>query len=244
MEERKHKHALPVGYRLRDYRIVDVLGVGGFGITYLAHDDTLERRVAIKEYLPNEFAVRDGTTVHPKSTTDREDFEWGLQRFLDEARTLARFRHPNLVRVVTYFEANRTAYIVMDYEEGEPLDRLLARHGWLTEAQLKRVLLPIIDGLRAVHAAGFLHRDIKPSNVFVRRSDETPLLLDFGAAPQVEESDGGGLDGLFAAGAVRERGGAGALDGHLRAVSIVLPGDNRDSVHRGAATDQSPGAAT
>ena len=184
MEERTHKHALPVGYRLRDYRIVDVLGVGGFGITYLANDDTLERRVAIKEYLPNEFAVRDGTTVHPKSTTDREDFEWGLQRFLDEARTLARFRHPNLVRVVAYFEANRTAYIVMDYEEGEPLDRLLQRHGRLTEAQLKRVLLPIVDGLRAVHAAGFLHRDIKPSNVFVRRSDETPVLLDFGAARQ------------------------------------------------------------
>ena len=184
MEERTHKHALPVGYRLRDYRIVDVLGVGGFGITYLANDDTLERRVAIKEYLPNEFAVRDGTTVHPKSTNDREDFEWGLQRFLDEARTLARFRHPNLVRVVAYFEANRTAYIVMDYEEGEPLDRLLARHGRLTEAQLQRVLLPIIDGLREVHAAGFLHRDIKPSNVFVRRSDETPVVLDFGAARQ------------------------------------------------------------
>ena len=184
MEERTHKHALPAGHRLRDYRITDVLGVGGFGITYLAQDDTLQRRVAIKEYLPNEFAVRDGTTVHPKSSTDREDFEWGLQRFLDEARTLARFRHPNLVRVVTYFEANRTAYIVMDYEEGEPLDRLLERHGRLTEAQLKRVLLPIVDGLREVHAAGFLHRDIKPSNVFVRRSDETPVLLDFGAARQ------------------------------------------------------------
>ena len=184
MEERTHKHALSVGYRLRDYRIVDLLGVGGFGITYLAHDDTLDRRVAIKEYLPNEFAVRDGTTVHPKSMTDRDDFEWGLQRFLDEARTLARFRHPNLVRVVAYFEANRTAYIVMDYEDGEPLDRLLERHGKLTEAQLQRILLPIIDGLGEVHAAGFLHRDIKPSNVFVRRSDESPVLLDFGAARQ------------------------------------------------------------
>ena len=126
--------------------------------------------------------MRDGTTVHPKSMTDRDDFEWGLQRFLDEARTLARFRHPNLVRVVAYFEANRTAYIVIDYEEGEPLDRLLERHGRLTEAQLKRVLLPVVEGLREVHAAGFLHRDIKPSNVFVRRSDESPVLLDFGAA--------------------------------------------------------------
>ena len=184
MEERNHKHALPMGYRLRDYRVVDVLGVGGFGITYLAHDHTLDRRVAIKEYLPNEFAVRDGTTVHPKSFTDHDDFEWGLQRFLDEARTLARFRHPNLVRVVAYFEANRTAYIVMDYEEGESLDCLLERHGKLTEAQLQRILLPIVDGLGEVHAAGFLHRDIKPSNVFVRRSDESPVLLDFGAARQ------------------------------------------------------------
>ena len=184
MEEGTHKHVLPVGCRLGDFRIVDVLGVGGFGVTYLAHDDTLDRRVAIKEYLPNEFAVRDGTTVYPKSTSDREDFEWGLQRFLDEARTLARFRHPNLVRVVTYFEANRTAYIVMDYEEGEPLDKLLERHGRLTEAQLQRVLLPIVEGLKEVHAAGFLHRDIKPSNVYVRRSDESPVLLDFGAARQ------------------------------------------------------------
>ena len=184
MEDSKHKHALPAGYRLGDHCIVDVLGVGGFGITYLAHDDTLDRRVAIKEYLPNEFAVRDGATVHPKSATDRADFEWGLQRFLDEARTLARFRHPNLVRVVSYFEANHTAYIVMDYEEGEPLDKLLESHGCLSEAQLKRVLLPIVDGLKEVHAAGFLHRDIKPSNVFVRRSDESPVLLDFGAARQ------------------------------------------------------------
>ena len=95
----------------------------------------------------------------------------------DEARTLTRFRHPNLVQVSDYFGANNTAHIVMDYEVGEPRDALLAHHGTLTEAQLKRVLLPVADGLRQVHAAGFLHRDIKPSNIFVRRSDETPLEL-------------------------------------------------------------------
>ena len=184
MEERTHKQALPAGYRLQNFRVLRVLGVGGFGVTYLAEHITLGQQAAIKEYLPNEFAVREGATVHPKSEADRADFEWGLQRFLDEAQTLARFEHRNVVRVRDYFEANRTAYIVMDYEEGEPLDRLLARHGRLTEAQLQRVLLPIIDGLREVHAAGFLHRDIKPSNVFVRRSDETPVLLDFGAARQ------------------------------------------------------------
>ena len=184
MEKSTHKQALPLGHRLRNYRIEGVLGVGGFGVTYLAAHATLGHRAAIKEYLPNEFAVRDGTTVHPKSTSDRSDFEWGLTRFLDEAKTLARFEHRNLVRVRDYFEANRTAYIVMDYEDGEPLDRLLERHGTLTEAQLKRVLLPIVDGLREVHGAGFLHRDIKPSNVFVRREDESPVLLDFGSARQ------------------------------------------------------------
>ena len=85
----------------------------------------------MKEYLPNEIAVRDGTEVHPKSSGDREGFEWGLSRFLDEAQTLARFEHPNVVRVRDCFEANNTAYIVMDYEDGEPLDELLQRHGTL-----------------------------------------------------------------------------------------------------------------
>ena len=179
-----HKQALPPGHQLGHYRLLDVLGVGGFGVTYLGEHVSLGHRVAVKEYLPNEFAVREGATVHPKSPADREDFEWGLSRFVDEARTLTRFRHPNLVRVSDYFEANNTAYIVMDYEDGEPLDALLQRHGTLTEAQLKRVLLPVADGLRQVHAAGFLHRDIKPSNIFVRRSDETPVLLDFGSARQ------------------------------------------------------------
>lgn len=184
MSESQHKQALPPGFLVNGYRVVDVLGVGGFGVTYLARHDKLGHRVAIKEYLPNEFAVRDGTTVHPKSTADASDFEWGLARFLDEAKTLARFEHRNVVRVRDYFEANHTAYIVMDYEDGEPLDSLLMRHGTLTENQLKRVLLPIVDGLREVHAAGFLHRDIKPSNIFVRRDDESPVLLDFGAARQ------------------------------------------------------------
>ena len=184
MPDSDHKQALPPGHQLGHYRLLDVLGVGGFGVTYLGEHVSLGHRVAVKEYLPNEFAVREGATVHPKSPADREDFEWGLTRFVDEARTLTRFRHPNLVRVSDYFEANSTAYIVMDYEDGEPLDALLQRHGTLTEAQLKRVLLPVADGLRQVHAAGFLHRDIKPSNIFVRRSDETPVLLDFGSARQ------------------------------------------------------------
>ena len=179
-----HKQALPPGFTLGSYRIERVLGVGGFGVTYLCEHGGLGVQVAVKEYLPIEVAVRDGAEVHPKSVGDREGFEWGLERFLEEARTLARFRHPNVVRVRDCFEANRTAYIVMDYEDGEPLDALLRRHGTLTEAQLRRIALPLADGLREVHAAGFLHRDVKPANVFVRRSDETPVLLDFGSARQ------------------------------------------------------------
>ena len=184
MSAEDHKQALPPGFRLGAYHVVRVLGVGGFGVTYLCEHTGLAVQVAVKEYLPNEIAVRDGTEVHPKSAGDREGFEWGLGRFLDEARTLARFEHPNVVRVRDCFEANNTAYIVMDYEDGEPLDRLLQRLGTLTEGQLKRVLLPVVDGLRQVHAAGFLHRDIKPANIFVRRSDESPVLLDFGSARQ------------------------------------------------------------
>ena len=113
MNDSEHKQALPTGYRLQSYHVVDVLGIGGFGVTYLCEHTTLGHQVAIKEYLPNEFAVRDGVTVFPKSQADRDDFEWGLTRFLDEAKTLARFEHRNLVRVRDYFEANHTAYIVM-----------------------------------------------------------------------------------------------------------------------------------
>ena len=184
VDESEHRQALPPGHQLNAYRLIEVLGVGGFGVTYLAHDATLERRVAIKEYLPNEFAMRDGTTVHPKSRSDQEDFQWGLERF---STRRARWRDSAIrtwCAVVEYFEANNTAYIVMEYEEGEPLDRLLDSHGTLSEAQLRGVLLPIVDGLKQVHAAGYLHRDVKPSNVYVRRADETPVLLDFGAARQ------------------------------------------------------------
>ena len=184
MNTQDHKQALPPGFRLGSYRVVRVLGAGGFGVTYLCEHGGLGVMVAVKEYLPNDIAVRSGNAVAPKSAADREGYQWGLGRFLDEARTLARFEHRNVVRVRDYFEANDTAYIVMDYEDGEPLDRVLERKGTLTEAQIKRVLLPIVAGLRQVHAAGFLHRDVKPANIFIRRSDESPVLLDFGSARQ------------------------------------------------------------
>ncbi len=185
MDIQDHKQALPPSFRLGNYRVVRVLGAGGFGVTYLCEHGGLGVTVAVKEYLPNDIAVRTRNVVVPKSPADREGYQWGLSRFLDEARTLARFEHRNVVRVRDVFEANCTAYIVMDYEDGEPLDRVLEHKGTLSEAQLKRVLLPIVDGLRQVHAAGFLHRDVKPANIFIRRSDQSPVLLDFGAARQV-----------------------------------------------------------
>ena len=246
MSAEDHKQALPPGFRLGAYHIVRVLGVGGFGVTYLCEHTGLAVQVAVKEYLPNEIAVRDGTEVHPKSDDDREGFEWGLSRFLDEARTLARFEHPNVVRVRDCFEANNTAYIVMDYEEGEPLDRLLQRLGTLTEGQLKRVLLPVVDGLRQVHAAGFLHRDIKPANIFVRRSDESPVLLDFGSARQALGRRSRSVTAIasagFAAGAVRERRAPGRVDGHLRSFGAVLPRHRGRRADGGAAAPK-PAAA-
>ena len=180
----QHRQALSPGTELHRYRLLGVLGVGGFGVTYLAEHVSLGRQVAVKEYLPSELALRHKTAVQPKSPTDRPDFEWGLGRFLDEARTLARFEHRNLVRVRDFFKANGTAYMVMDYEEGEPLSDLLDRRGSLTENELERLVLPLVDGLVEVHAAGFLHRDIKPSNIYLRQSDGSPVLLDFGAARQ------------------------------------------------------------
>ena len=178
----QYRQALPAGYQLHSYRVKKVLGVGGFGVTYLAEHTRLGHNVALKEYMPNEFAVREGTTVHPKSRTDKDDFQWGLTRFLDEAKILIQFKHPNLVRVMDYFDANNTAYFAMEYEVGEPLDQVLRRRGRLTEPQLRHLLLPIVDGLKMVHRAGYLHRDIKPANIFIRRKDESPVLLDFGAA--------------------------------------------------------------
>jgi len=177
-----HVFALPSGHVLNDYRILAVLGHGGFGITYLAEDTKLRMQVAIKEYLPNEIAVRaDGLTVRSKSSDDDGDFQWGLDRFLREAQTLARFKHPNIIGVRRYFEAHGTAYMVMDYEDGESLSEVLNERPDMTEAEIGRLLFPLLDGLETVHKGQTLHRDIKPGNIYVRR-DGTPVLLDFGAA--------------------------------------------------------------
>jgi len=180
----EYLNALPSGYQLHEYAVDKVLGVGGFGITYLGRDTTLNLKVAIKEYLPNELAVRDtNLNVLPKSSDCEETYYWGLDRFLQEARLLARFNHPNIVRVLRFFEANGTAYMMMQYEEGESLDEKLKKTpAPLDEASLQAVLFPLLDGLKVMHGEGFLHRDIKPGNIYIRRNDGSPVLLDFGAA--------------------------------------------------------------
>ena len=189
----ENRLSLPVGYMLQEYRIEKVLGIGGFGVSYLAHDTNLNAKVAIKEYLPNDLAVRNEETaaVLAKSSRDDEEYRIGLDRFLLESRTLATFRHANIVRVNRFFETNNTAYMVMDYEFGESLNawmkkRLERGDGAPDEQALLKMMVPLIQGLESVHAGGFLHRDIKPANIYVRDSDGSLVLLDFGAARQTK----------------------------------------------------------
>jgi len=174
--------ALAPGQTIFEYRIERMLGGGGFGITYLAQDINLQLPVAIKEYFPGDLAVRAADlSVHVRSGENKGQFQWGLERFLDEARALASFRHPNIVRVLRYFKENGTAYIVMEYESGDPLKRWLAKQPALDQQSLLKIIYPLMDGLEAVHKVNFLHRDIKPDNIYIR-ADGTPVLLDFGAA--------------------------------------------------------------
>ena len=176
--------ALKPGDHLLEYRIEKVLGHGGFGITYLAHDTLLDAPYAIKEFLPPELAARDrDNSVTLRSEATRKPFDWAREKFLNEARVLARFAHPNLVRVNRFFEANGTVYFVMDYVDGQPLSDWLKAGGSVDQKLLESILLPLADGLVAVHAEGVLHRDIKPGNIILR-PDGSPVLIDFGAARQ------------------------------------------------------------
>ena len=182
-----HKNALPIGYQLAEYTIESVLGHGGFGITYLAQDTALGAQVAVKEYLPHQFALRDSKTNVVLPNPSREavrDYHWGLKNFVKEARALAQFKHPHIVRVLRFLEANGTAYMVMEYEKGESLSQHLKQSGpRLDETQLLRVFIPILNGLHAVHEASMLHLDIKPENIYLR-ADGNPILIDFGSARQ------------------------------------------------------------
>jgi serine/threonine protein kinase len=192
--------ALPGGFRIHWYEIEHVLGQGGFGITYLAHDMNLDQQVAIKEYLPTELATRSAdSTVHPMTDGHVETFAWGLSRFVTEAQTLAKFRHPNIVRVMSVFEQNNTAYMIMEYEAGRTLGSALHRNEFRDETSVRALLLAILDGLELVPAAGFIHRDIKAENVLVPE-DGSLVLLDFGSARQALGSETRALTALVTPG--------------------------------------------
>lgn len=183
MKSLEVKDALPKGFKLHWYEIQGVLGRGGFGITYLARDTNLDVNVAIKEYFPMEYATREGHTqsLEATSTDKNEVFSWGLEKFVIEARTLAKFSHKNIVRVSSVFNQNNTAYMVMDLEVGQSLADVIAANTKFTEAQLTSMFIGLMDGLAFVHEKGFIHRDIKPANIILRPDGE-PVLLDFGSA--------------------------------------------------------------
>lgn len=179
-----YHHALAAGQRIEEFELKSVLGAGGFGVTYMGFDHQFHRAVAIKEYLPGEIAMRDpaSANVIPRYDADRENYQHGLDRFLDEARLLAKFDGPHVVRVHRYLRANDTAYLVMEYREGETLAQLLSRRKQpLMEDEVRRILHEVLLGLHEVHSRDYLHRDIKPSNIYMRR-DGPCMLIDFGAA--------------------------------------------------------------
>ncbi|MCL4699301.1 MAG: serine/threonine protein kinase, partial [Burkholderiaceae bacterium] len=183
-------NVLPVGTRLGEFEIVSLVGEGGFGIVYLAEDHSLGRRVALKEYMPTSLAQRTEAGVQVKSERHRETFEAGRKSFVNEARLLAQFDHPSLVKVYRFWEANGTAYMVMPFYEGKNLrdtlrERLAAGGQPPDEAWLRTLLVPLTEALRVIHAENCFHRDIAPDNVMMLAGSQRPLLLDFGAARRV-----------------------------------------------------------
>lgn len=179
---------LPEGYRLHWYELDSVLGRGGFGITYLAHDTNLDQQVAVKEFMPSDLAMRDTDhTIYPLSEGHEDTYAWGLSRFISEAQTLARFSHPNIVPVRSVFEANNSAYMVMDYVRGRSLSEVLRSPRYSMEPELRDLIFQLMDGVAYIHDQGYIHRDIKPDNVFLQE-DGVPVLLDFGSARQTTGS--------------------------------------------------------
>ena len=176
---------LPAGTRIEEFEIVRELGRGGFGITYLARDHALHRLVAVKEYYPVDWSMRQaGGSIGPRSTTMAADYAWGLEKFVAEARVLARLDHPGIVKVHRIVEAAGSAYMAMEYIDGHSLAEEILSSGPLPPSRVRRLLMRLAEGLAEVHAAGLLHRDVKPANVMLRARDGSPVLIDFGAARQ------------------------------------------------------------
>jgi serine/threonine protein kinase len=175
---------LPNGFTLEEYTIDRQLSLGGFSIVYLASDPD-GRQVAIKEYLPNSLALRGKGEIAPVITADHQGaFRYGMKCFFEEGRSLAKLSHPNVIRVLNFFRANDTVYMVMEYEHGRTLQEFIQKHkGHISERFIRGVFTRMLNGLREVHSHKLLHLDLKPSNIYLR-SDNTPVLIDFGAARQ------------------------------------------------------------
>lgn len=179
---------LPPGTELQGkFLLGRTLGQGGFGITYLAWDMTLNIKLAVKEYLPQQLATRSigQSEITVVNSSLFEEFHYGRNKFLEEARTLARFAdHPNIVTVRDYFEANGTAYMVMNYVEGVTFEQyLVSKGGRIGLQQTLEIIMPVLDVLKDIHKAGIMHRDISPDNILIDCSGRV-LLIDFGAARQ------------------------------------------------------------
>lgn len=186
---------LPKDTVLAEYVVTRVLGQGGFGTTYLCIDKNLGRKCVVKEFSPHHLVERrkNGRLI-AKAWKLRGVFSKGLEDFLDEARRLARFNHPNIVRINRYFEANGTGYFVMDYESGDSLRDILSQRGdQFEEQEIEVIVVPLCNGLEQLHRQGLIHRDIKPDNIIIR-SDGSPVLIDFGAAADLRTVDGGKME--------------------------------------------------
>lgn len=181
-------HALPIGTRLGEFEIIDIIGWGGFGIVYLVFDHSLQRQVALKEYMPASFAIRDSQErITLKSESNKEVFLAGLRSFINEARLLAHFDHPSLVKVYRFWESNGTAYMVMPFYQGITLKEKMNDIDKLPDEKwLKNILSQLLDALDVLHKdkPQCLHRDISPDNILIL-PDGRALLLDFGAARRV-----------------------------------------------------------
>ncbi|PKO48569.1 MAG: serine/threonine protein kinase [Betaproteobacteria bacterium HGW-Betaproteobacteria-4] len=173
----------------REHTIDRQLSLGGFSIVYLA-TDSAGRQVAIKEYLPNSLALRTRGEINPVITAEHLGaFRYGMKCFFEEGRALARLSHPNVIRVLNFFRANDTVYMVMEYEHGRTLQEFIQKHqGHISERFMRGVFTRMLNGLREVHSNKLLHLDLKPSNIYLR-GDNTPVLIDFGAARQTLITD-------------------------------------------------------
>lgn len=176
--------------RHNTYRIEKMLGQGGFGITYLATDLNLDRLVAIKEFFPKDYCDRDSSTSHVTIGTQsaKELVEKLKAKFLKEARNIAKFDHPGIIRIHAAFEENQTAYYIMDYIEGESLSEMVRRIGPLPESQAIAYIEKLGNALEYIHERKVNHLDIKPANIMVRKSDDNPILIDFGLSKQYDSS--------------------------------------------------------